>query len=246
MIPKRVIKRIIRDSVVLVFIVGVAASVFASHLYEAYKRGEYWYIATLSLGGLLLWAALSIAVLLREAGVGGKRREPAIDIVSGSGKKTLPDVLPLVKSEVGFMAIIGERSVKHDKFKEFVSRGAGGTMHVRLLLLDPETVIFSERAAEEREKAQLWRQDLDGTLQRVKHYREMYNANIDVRLYNVYPVWRIILIDDSKVLVNVFLPGKRGSESDQVVLSDVNSELSKAFKKYFDVVWEFHSRPAAI
>jgi hypothetical protein len=246
MIAKRVIKRIIRDSLVLVFIVGVSASFFASHLYEAYKHGEYWYIATLSLGGLLLWASMSIAVLIRAAGVGGKQREPAINIVSGSAKKTLPDVLPMVKSEVSFMAIIGERSVKHDKFKEFVSRGAGGTMHVRLLLLDPDTVVFAQRAAEERERAELWRQDLDGTLQRVKHYREMYNANIDVRLYNVYPVWRIILIDDSKVLVNIFMPGRRGSESDQVVFDDVNSELSRAFKKYFDVVWEHHSRPAAI
>jgi hypothetical protein len=65
-------------------------------------------------------------------------------------------------------------------------------------------------------------------------------------LYDVYPIWRIIIVDREKVLINFFLKGRRGTESDQVILSGAENHWTQAHIDYFDVIWNYHSKEVKI
>jgi len=241
--------RILRDSVIIAFIVGVVASVFASSLHASYTSHDYRFIANLVLGALILiigWLAILLSQEVRylkkslgESGIPGcsfRNKE----------KLAISDVLHEARSEVCFLGISAKRSFSDDTFKDFLSKHSGTAMRVRVLLLDPACDAFARRAQEERESAQSWTQEVAATINKLCHYRNTYGVDIQVRYYRLYPVMRLIIVDNRKLIVNFFLEGRRGTESSQLVFEDSESDVARFFLKWFNAVWQFHSEVVSL
>jgi len=111
-----------------------------------------------------------------------------------------------------------------------------------VLLLDPHSEAFSRRAQEERESVESWKQELAATINKIQHYRQIYGAQIEVRFYDIYPVLRLLVVDNRKIVANFFLEGRRGTESSQVSFEDSASDLASHFIKWFNVIWQYHSK----
>jgi hypothetical protein len=238
--------RLVRDSVIIAFAVAVLAIFFTNAISEAHTKGDFSFIAALLLGALFLitaWAAIVLMIevrnLRRNLGLAGI---PGCQIRS-SDKLTLASVLDEARAEVCFLGITGKRSFSDDQFKRFLeSKHAGAGIRLRILLLDPSSEAFTRRAAEERESVASWKQELAATVDKLRHYHEKYGVSIEVRFYTVYPVLRLIAVDNRKIVVNFFLEGRRGTESSQIAFDDSASDLANFFVKWFNAIWQYDSQ----
>lgn len=237
-------KRIIFDSVIVAFVVGVVASLFANSMSAAKAHSNYSLIVALAFGALLAVATCVIVLLTFELRRLGKNASlaaiPGCQFRSAE-KLSMADLLDNVRSEVCFLGITAKRTFTDDRFKEFLAKCSGTNTRVRVLLLDPASEAFARRAREEREQVESWKQELEATIQRLRHYHQTYGVAIDVHLYQFHPTLRLIIADNRSVVVNFFLEGKRGTESAQLTFDDNTSDLSRFFVKWFDVVWRYHS-----
>lgn len=237
--------RIVRDSVIIAFVVGVVASVFANSLSAARAKGDYTFLLISVLGALFVITAWATIVLFFE--VRHLRRSLGLAGIPGCeirslDKLTLASVLDEARTEICFLGITGKRSFSDDQFKNFLTKHSGKQMRLRVLLLDPDSEAFRRRADEEKESVDSWKQELAATIHKLGHYQQAYGVQIEVHFYEVYPVLRLIIVDNRKIVANFFLEAKRGTESSQIVFEDTASDLASVFLKWFNVVWRFHSR----
>lgn len=237
--------RIVRDSVIIGFVVAVVAGVFTDAISAARSRGEYSFVVALLLGALLLitfWAACvlmaEVRTLRRNLGSAGI---PGCQIRS-TDKLALASLLDEARAEVCFLGITGKRSFSDDQFKRFLTQHAGSSVRLRILLLDPNSDAFARRAEEERESVSSWKQELAATIDKLRHYQQIYGVKIEIRYYDLFPVLRLIAIDGRKIVVNFFLEGKRGTESSQMTFDNPASDLAGFFVKSFNAIWQYHSR----
>jgi hypothetical protein len=228
-------------------VVGVTAGLIANWLSGrlADPKANPWSKAAVIAFGVLLFILWFAYLLSRE--VARLRRLVRAPNISGVSSlrpaRSMPELLSDVESELCFMGIIAKRSISDDRFKSFLRKHAGSSLRVRILLLDPTAQVFLDRALEERESAEGWKQELTSTIERLRHYRQLFNVDVQVRLYSLYPIWRLVIIDKRKVIANCFLEGKRGTESDQFLMEDRDSEahLAHSFVRHFELVWKYHS-----
>jgi hypothetical protein len=241
--------RLIRDSVIIAFTVGVVASVFANSISAARARGDYSFLLMLLFAALTVIAGWATILLLLE--VKGLRRSLGLAGIPGCeiravDKLTLASVLDEARTEVCFLGITAKRSFSDDQFKNFLTKHSGKAMRLRVLLLDPDSEAFARRAEEEKESVASWKQEHAATIHKLGHYQKTYGVQIEVHFYEVYPVLRLIIVDNKKVVANFFLEGKRGTESSQIVFEDSSSDLACFLLKWFNVVWRYHSRMVAL
>lgn len=232
------------------FFVGVFSSIVAAVYYQSLVNRNFNSVLILSLIVVLTvcLTALAQAILtLRKLKKAKEEKiRKGIAICDSESQKHFGSLLSEVQSEICFMGIIAKRTVTSDEFKAFLTARAGRPTRIKFLLLDPDSPIFNQRATDENESSTAWKQDLISTIHRLEHYRKTFNTHIEVRLYDTYPIWRTIILDKQKVVLNFFLKGRRGTESDQVILSNSEDHWTRAYIEQFDAIWEHHSREARI
>lgn len=238
--------KVLQRTGISAFVLGVVSSIFASFYYKALDTRDYKIVAILSL------AVTSIVLLVISAGaIHSLLRQNVTPATSAIVPKTGPDRLDFdafvqqAQRRVDFMGIIAKRSVNSDNFKAFLASRRDMSFEFRFLLLDPKCSAFAQRAADENESADAWLSDLQATVSRLFHYAVKYNISVKIRLYNLYPVWRLMIRDDTVVAANTFQMGMRGTESSQVVLDMSRHELARAFAKVFETTWSGAAREIA-
>lgn len=239
------LRRVIRDSLVIAFAIGVVASLLANWISARLAGLDRWYILTLALGAATIILVWIVGLLAREvAHFRAANEESEISKVyfaSGTDRTSFGGMLGEVKSEIAFFGITAKRSVNDDRFKDLLTKKTGRPIRIRFLLLDPTSEAFHRRAEEENESVNGWTEELSSTLHRLTHYRQVYNVDIQVRFYEIYPIWRLTILDNSTVLVNFFLEGLRGTESDQLIMRDATSQWAYSYIKFFNSMWNHHS-----
>lgn len=218
---------------------------FASIYYRSLEQKNYQITLVLSLLVALavaLTALVQIAIHLRRMRSSDQDSHPTIVVTGRHERKQFGHILKDVQSEVCFLGILAKRTVNSDGFKEFLADRMNRPIKIRFLLLDPSSPVFRQRANDENESVIAWKQDLTSTLHRLSHYARRFSAIIEVHLYNVYPVWRIMIVDKRCVVVNFFLQGRRGTQSEQLLLSGADDDWTQAHVDYFEVLWSYHSK----
>jgi hypothetical protein len=241
---RRLIK-LLSGSAAIAILVGIFGSVYANNISAALgqRHPDYVYVGAAVLLILFLIACLAIYALLREL----TERDRVIAVAPAESLSipdqhnhvvTLGTVAADAARQVDFCGIIARRSVGDDAFRRTIERRRYDSLQLRFLLLDPACPSFSERAREEGESVVSWASSLESTVEHLRNYRRELDLDVTVRLTDFYPVWRLILVDESLVHVHNFLPGKRGTEALQYSLSNATTpEFVYGFRRYFAMLW---------
>jgi hypothetical protein len=115
---------------------------------------------------------------------------------------------------------------------------ADSNVKIRILVLDPSSPKCKQRAEEIGESLEDFAQKLTTVLGALKALRERRPLNVQYRLYNQLPVWRLLRIDDS-MFVSAFLPGKDGHTGPMYQIHrGAAMTLFPAFARQFDEIWD--------
>lgn len=240
------LRRAVRDSVLLILLLGIPAAVFANSISDALrgKRPDWSYITLAALIILVIVSGRVIVGLLSQLRATGTVR---IEEEGNLGNSmTLGKAIRNARKEVDFMGIAAKRSVGEDELKRVLAARVGTTFRLRFLLLNPDSPAFIARAVEEHESPDTWRLELAATIDRLRRYRAAYQLDIQVKLSSSFPVWRLILIDDEQAWINVFLPEHRGTESPQHKFDAVLPDMAYGFARMFQAAWEECSNEVTI
>lgn len=244
--PARSILNAFRIPLALAFAVSALSSILATGYYRSVELQDYKITAILTLIVLGIFA-LSLAVSVSSALIREIRwhERQNMRIRVDSDRVQMRELLSEVQECFCFMGIIAKRTVNSDEFKIFLNRKRDSGLQVRFLLLDPRSPVFEQRAIDENESVEAWISDLKATVNRLLHYATKYNVQVEARLYPFYPTWRLMIRDADNVVVNMFLKGMRGTESSQLDIPGISSELGQAFVNHFYTTWEHSAREIA-
>jgi len=236
------LRQLLRESMLIAVALGIPAGVLSNAISNALFAQEpnwpYAAIVTLLIGtAVLLRVALRLNTILKVA-LAGSAPGTRIRKVPASERRSVGGLLLSAREEIVFFGISGKRTVTEDFFRRALERMEHREIRIRFLLLDPLCEAFDARAKEEGEPTGSWGADLETTAARLSAYKRHMALDVRLKYYASYPIWRAIVIDREKVFVSVFLPGKRGTEASQYILSKNDEELAQGIIKAYLVAWK--------
>jgi len=114
---------------------------------------------------------------------------------------------------------------------------------IRFLLLNPDCPNLERKAIDEGEDPKIWREEIKMTISRLKDFAKKNNIEIKIRLFDTFPVWRIVMMNNSLMYVTYFIKNRQGILSPLLKLSDdCYDNLYRAFKIQFEDVWKYQSK----
>lgn len=147
-------------------------------------------------------------------------------------------------SVVKFMTISG-RSVFCNDVEEAIASRNPDLFKFRLLLFDWDSDCFTEKMKDERRQEDM----IDNAKEKAKDVAKQFlmigenmRMDVQVRLYKEYPVWRIMILDETIAYVGYYPPNKRGYEGPMFSFRKTNPlGLFYPINQYFDKLWEVSS-----
>lgn len=116
-------------------------------------------------------------------------------------------------------------------------------VRVRVLLSDPDAPVTASRAAEIGESAAAFAAGIRLALARLAELAELAHVNIDARLYDALPTWRMLGFDGTLYL-SAFGTAREGHRSGMYKLTAADDGVLHAgFRRHFDDVWRRARRP---
>jgi hypothetical protein len=110
-------------------------------------------------------------------------------------------------------------------------------LKVRLLLLNPASSACSQRALEIKEDVNYFTGGIKLAINGIGELKRLNATNVEARLYNQLPVWRIIRIDDN-IFVSSYLPSRDGHMSPMYrIQKGAVMSLFPTFVRQFDEIW---------
>ena len=158
-----------------------------------------------------------------------------------SSESSTEKLLSLVKDSFFMLGRGGSRFVEANDLDAAVVR-ANRRKPIRFLLLRPGSFAAGELARERNIVSTHISDIVSASLRTLDEYRTK-GFNIEYRFYsnpNYIPIFRIVVIDDSKAYVSFYPRQETGKNSFQLVLFDSknNNNLFIAFRLHFESMWE--------
>jgi len=159
--------------------------------------------------------------------------------------KDSPDPTPLLKkyfensARVRLLAIRGARMLGTDRslisyiFGELPKSWKG---KIQVLLLNPSSLYFSSRAKELGFDPQQFATECQTSIQTLSHLKQLYGADIEIRLYSRKPVIRAIIFDDRALLS--YYTGETGHIPIQYEISSGENSLLRMIDLLYDELWD--------
>jgi hypothetical protein len=144
---------------------------------------------------------------------------------------------------IDFWGVSANRTARSHSAQEAMRKVADNKGKIRFLLLNPESAYLEQRALDENEAPSSWRNDITSTLRRLKKLKTESDLPIDVRLYDAYPIWRVVIIDNKSLNVHWFLPKKPGHHSPELILLTTRDGLDIPIKRSFEETWRNSVEP---
>lgn len=109
---------------------------------------------------------------------------------------------------------------------------------IKILLLNPDSKFLIERARDEGESPSAWMSEIRATIERLKALAEREHINIELKLYDQYPIWRIANFDDKEMSVHFFLKDQQGPQSQLLRIWKDDNDLFNALELEFERLWD--------
>lgn len=153
-------------------------------------------------------------------------------------KPELAETITKCENSFKFLGISSKRTISNPIIQKKLISIGHQKGEIKILLLNPDGQFLSIRASDEGESPKAWISDIKATIERLKGLAQREHINIEIRLYDRYPVWRVTIIDNKNMHINFFLKGQQGPESQLLELNNKENDLFEAFQLEFEQLWE--------
>lgn len=145
------------------------------------------------------------------------------------------------KNTIKFMTISGRSIFSGDVEEALNSRTAG--FRLKILLYDWNATEFAVKMHDERRTTETEVERARRKAREIaREFCDLGNQkpfDLQVRLYDEYPVWRMLIVDDETAYVGFYPANKRGYEGPMFVFKrDEPGSLFYPMNQYFDKLWD--------
>ena len=194
-----------------------------------YIQKNYWMVLFIFVSSLVLYFFVKIKAL----GVSG--------ITRVYKPKHLSTAKALEKTETFFYFLgVSAKSTANDKEIEnqFIRMAQRSGYEIKFLLMSPSAIEnIRARAKDENDDPDAWILDMKSSILRLKKTAERHGLNIQIRLYDEYPLWRMVKKKKKNVFLNYALYSRKINDSPLIKMSNNNDALSNTFIQSFDLLW---------
>jgi hypothetical protein len=194
---------------------------------------------------IALIEAITIAILYLQL----KRRPKLVGIVQsfptfakGPG---LPQIIESVTTEFVFWGISAKSLLSNDEFRELMIKKSKGDCVFKFLLLKPTSPFVAMRALEEGDTAIGWKNEIEANVIRLKELKDEHHLNIEVRLYNRFPVFRTIFVNSNTMYFGWYSIGLPGIRSPLLIIQNGQGTLYHPLRLIFNEIWSSGEEPYA-
>lgn len=216
-------------------IVATLLLMAAVALFSYWRRDWYTFACMSVLAILLLWAmrASWTVYQLRRAGI--LRCYPRFE----KAPRFTEDII--CKKEITDLRMVGIslRSLsKDDRFINLLRKHTNKMARLHFLLLDPESKHLLDKAKAMGTVAESWQADVLATIGRLHDLKEGTKFDIQVRLYDSWPLWHMYIVNEEEAWVG-FYPTSPQHIHDFPFLLVVNcsNSIYDLFYQQFDILW---------
>ena len=221
-------------------ILGVIGSILAAVVIWLFQKTlalQFWQIVSLYL--LVLSTTLSVLTVYLF-------RSLKDQADSANGKLKLiynnkPDIAENIKgckSSFRFLGISSKRTMSNPVVQQKLIELGRDKGEIKILLLNPDSEFVKNRANDENESSRAWVSEINATVERLKNLANREHINIEVRLYDQYPVWRLSIMDEEEMYINFFLKGQQGPQSQMLYVKNHDNDLFNAFLLEYERIWD--------
>lgn len=144
-----------------------------------------------------------------------------------------------------FLGVSSNRTANNNTLLQTLAGLARSGGDVRFLLFDPNSPHFERRARDEGATPEMWAKDIAATVERLSAAAVAHGTRFQIRYYDAYPIWRMIILDRRTIRLNYFLDKRRLTDSPLIELEIGDLHVQQAFLKHFDETWQM-GRPASL
>lgn len=208
---------------------GIAIAIIAAYIYAA---GFAWSIVVVAILPLGLASFHLVSGIAR------------LNIRFVHGRWNIRDHLEVkliesATSRFAFMTITGRTSLHRADVEEAIKvRGSTRRCEFRFLLLHPMSRHLEPFCRAEGSSPDQTRDKIFATTQGLLRLRMEHRLDIEVRWYDVYPVWRLAIVDDAVVHAGYYEEGRKGYEGPRLVCPrSRHGGLYVPFARVFEETW---------
>jgi len=164
-----------------------------------------------------------------------------LDHVYTNNKPSLDDYVTDISTSFYFWGISAKRTTSNPKLQKKMIEIGHKKGEIKFLLLNPKSEVIGRKAEDENDDAASWRSEISATIQRLKSFSKKHNINIEVRIYNDFPIWRMNIINGKRIYLNYFLSNQQGPESPLLEITPVTNGVFWGYLNEFRETWEHKS-----
>ena len=153
-------------------------------------------------------------------------------------KPVLVDFINQCDSSFYFFGISAKRTSSTPELHKKLSEIGRRQGDIRFLLFNPESPELKRKAQDENENWESWKNDIYGTIKRLKSLATRDEIKIQVRLYDQFPIWRMYILDNKRIYLHYFLSEKQGPQSPLLILESNEEALFWPFYLEFIELWD--------
>ena len=216
---------------------GIGASIAAAALLWTFGAlGLAWSAAV---GGVLTSATTLCWVYLWKRNVSHDHLPRLLGITAAheGPNEGVEAMFDSARTSIDFWGVSANRTARSPLATAALKRVGSHGGSVRFMLLEPRCSSVVRRAAEEGEDPAAWSGEIRGTVTRLKRLAERESIDIQVRYSSEYPIWRMVILDRDRILLNWFLPRRPGHHSPMTVIGATDEGLFWPLQRSFEEAW---------
>jgi hypothetical protein len=150
-------------------------------------------------------------------------------------------VIEHAKTTIEFLGISARTFFESEDVEELVKRKVREGVVLRFLVLNPDSQYVKIKANDEGDDPEAWRHDIQASISRINRIkRELNSGRIEVRIYDIAPIWRGIFVDDKIAHITYYPHGHRGKYSPVFFLENREVSLYDPLHDYFKCMWDMN------
>jgi uncharacterized protein DUF5919 len=148
------------------------------------------------------------------------------------------EILEDVSSSFDFIGISARTMLINEIFIEKLLKKAKGKNKFRFLLLNPDCNNVDIKSSEEGDIKSSWENEINASIERLKSLKKEHKLNIEIRLYESYPIFRQIILNNTLMYFSWYPTGQRGTSSPVMCFDDSKKSIYQPLKANFEEIWK--------
>jgi hypothetical protein len=121
-----------------------------------------------------------------------------------------------------------------EEFLNSLIEAGNKNVKITFLILDPSGKNLVPKAKDEYDNPDNWKNEINSSINRFKRLKKDHpTMNLELFAYDVFPIWHMVIIDDSTGLIGYYPTGKTGSSSPLYLIKKGDLSILTSFIKYF-------------